>query len=497
VVPARQTRTRKVLVATTVLIAASACSSTSHAPREAAGTTTTAARGTPAASGAVAALSGPIEGGAHGFPFTSSALDLRTRGYTEREYFARGVAQAFRPSGTWNEDGRWAVRPSTKAPYRTRLLVRRPSDPDKFNGTVVVEWLNVSSGVDIDVDFGFEGEELLRAGYAWVGVSAQAAGVMSTHPGGGLSLGPKAVGLRAWDPARYGSLHHPGDAYSYDIFSQVGRALRMPGSVDPLGGLPVKTLLADGESQSAFRMVTYVNAVQPVARVYDGFLIHSRNGSAAPLADGYAGPVSAVHIRTDLAAPVFQVLTETDMFGIGASFPPARQPDTDRLRTWEVAGTAHADGTYLRLLYAQGTREISGMLDLTGIFATANNGPQRYVMHAALDALTAWVTRGTAPAHGEPLTIVDGKIARDRLGNALGGVRTPQLDVPTAVLSGEGLSIIGRTVPFDAATLRSLYPARSDYVRAFDRATERAVRAGHILATDVPEIEAAAARAGL
>ncbi len=280
-----------------------------------------------------------IEGGTHGFPFTSAALDLSTYG-----------------------------------------------------------WLNVSSGVDIDVDFGFEGEQIMRAGYGWVGVSAQAAGVMSTRPGGGLILGPSAVGLRAWDPARYAELDHPGDLYSYDIFSQVGRALRAPGRVDPFEGLRVRRLIAGGESQSASRMVTYVNAVHPVARAYDGFLIHSRNGSAAPLGDGFEGSVPVAHIRTDLTVPV-QVQTETDMFGIGAPFPPARQPDTSRLRTWEIAGTAHADRRYLRLLYVQGMRELEAMLDLTSVFDVANNGPQQFVMHAALDQLGAWVARGTPPAH--------------------------------------------------------------------------------------------------
>jgi hypothetical protein len=49
---------------------------------------------------------------------------------------------------------------------------------------------------------------LLRAGYAWGGVSTQKVGIDAP------------LGLRAWDSARYGGLTHPGDAYSYDIFSQ-------------------------------------------------------------------------------------------------------------------------------------------------------------------------------------------------------------------------------------------------------------------------------------
>jgi hypothetical protein len=32
------------------------------------------------------------------------------------------------------------------------MLVRAPIDPRRFNGTVLVEWLNVSVGRDVDVE---------------------------------------------------------------------------------------------------------------------------------------------------------------------------------------------------------------------------------------------------------------------------------------------------------------------------------------------------------
>ena len=62
---------------------------------------------------------------------------------------------------------------------RTRPTTRRASSSTgrrarkKFNGTVVVEWLNVSGGVDAAPDWTFAHTELIREGYAWVGVSAQ------------------------------------------------------------------------------------------------------------------------------------------------------------------------------------------------------------------------------------------------------------------------------------------------------------------------------------
>ncbi len=51
-----------------------------------------------------------------------------------------------------------------------------------FNGTVVVEWLNVSGGGDGSPDWFFLHRHLMREGVAWVGVSAQKAGI----DGGGV-----------------------------------------------------------------------------------------------------------------------------------------------------------------------------------------------------------------------------------------------------------------------------------------------------------------------
>ena len=443
-----------------------------------------------------ATVIGPVIGGNHGFPGTATPVHLADYGYVEQEFFLSGVATAYQAVGSWSSDGQWSIAPTSTAPYTTRILVRRPLDPKRFNGTVVVEWFNVSGNADVDPDFAYMREELLR-GYAWVGVSAQAAGINSTVP----VLGPAAVGLKAWDPARYGALNHPGDAYSYDIFSQAGGALRHPTGVHPLAGLHVQQLLATGESQSAFRLLTYANAVQPVAEIYDGILIHSRNGSGAPLSTGMVGGVPApARVRTDLAAPVFQLQTETDMFGLSggagpSSFPAARQPDTPMIRTWEVAGTAHADLYYLQYLYAQGIQQygMTGFRDLRPAFAVVNSGPQHYVADAALRYLRSWASTGTRPPQAEPLDTSGGAIVRDAHGNAVGGVRTPQLEVPVSTLTGEGLALNGRTVPFDAATMQALYPTHGTYVSAFSIATQRALEGGFILPEGAREMRREAA----
>ena len=140
------------------------------------------------------------------------------------------------------------------------MLVRRPVDPRRFNGIVVVEWLNVTALMEGAADFIQMQELLLREGYAWVGVGVQAAGVNTPRSG-----------LKAWDPTRYGSLEHPGDNYAWDIYSQAGQALRHPDGIDPLGGLRIREMLSIGRSQSAAFMIGYINAIHPLSHVYDGY----------------------------------------------------------------------------------------------------------------------------------------------------------------------------------------------------------------------------------
>jgi len=164
-----------------------------------------------AAAAGAGTLSGPVTGGERGSPF--AAVDVADQGYLTEEYFLEGQAAGYElAEGTHTLDGRWRTRQAeNKAAFRTRLLVVRPEDPAVFNGTAIVFWLNVTAGFEL----GSASGEALR-GYAWIGVSAQKIGI------DGFPQNPQ--GLKAWDPERYGALVHPGDAYSYDIFTQAAMA---------------------------------------------------------------------------------------------------------------------------------------------------------------------------------------------------------------------------------------------------------------------------------
>jgi hypothetical protein len=455
-----------------------------------------------AAAPPVTTITGPVTGGKGSPSLAVTTFDLASLGYVENEYFVAGTATSYTAPTPLSSDGKWRATPAATAPYETRIVVIRPESAKKFNGTVMVEWLNVTARFDSGPDWINAHNALIRGGFAWVGVSAQSVGVQ----GVGAGVGGFSAPLKTADPQRYAALNHPGDSFSYDIYSQVGRALRRPGTTDPLGGLKAQRVIAVGESQSAFRMVTYIDAVQPRDHVYDGFLIHSRSGSAAALSQAPQAAVptpNPTFIRDDLDVPVLTFETETDLEGL--HFIPARQPDTKTFRLWEVAGTAHADAYTLSGSgdAGDGSAELALVArpPTPGILNCAtpiNSGPQFAVLSAALVQLDRWVRTGTPPPKAPRMQTSGASIVRDLRGNALGGIRTPIVDAPVAALSGSGQTgssfcfLFGTTKPFDTATLASLYPSHAAYVKKFRQSAARAVRAGYLLAPEAARLVAAA-----
>jgi Alpha/beta hydrolase domain len=428
---------------------------------------------------------------APGVPFIGAASPPRLDefGFVEREFVAAGTAVSYAPAAPLSGDGRWSFETNGSAPYRTRVVVRYPRRAADFSGTVVFEWLNVSGGIDANPDYASLEEELGRQGHAWVGVSAQLIGieggpVLVSAPG---AAGLAGKGLKAIDPVRYASLAHPGDGFSFDIYTQVARALRRERSI--LGGLQPRRLLAAGESQSAIALVSYYNGVQPLTRIFDGFFIHSRAfvglplvgpGEYADLARGFA--TSPVLLRDDLDVPIMNLQAEGDVASILNS-AIVRQPDTDVFRLWEVAGTAHADAHLLG--------PIAPLIDCG---APINDGPLHLVAKAALRWLDQWVREGEQPPKAPRLETTTGsmpQIRRDGDGIALGGLRTPPVDVPNRVLSGAPgpnpeliCILLGSTRPLAEGRFGALYPTQQDYVQRYGVSTDSTIDAGYVLPED-------------
>jgi len=403
------------------------------------------------------ALEGPIPGAPPGnpgspvlsetYPFFSTWLDLAANGYVEQEFYLSGLADAYSTAG---------AKLGSDVPYRTRLVVRRPISQADFNGTVLVEWQNVTAGYDLDALWNWRH---MREGYVWVGVSAQRVGVNQ---------------LRGWSPTRYGALDVTGggafvtDQLSYDIFAQAAQALKSPGAVDPLTGLDVERVVAIGASQSAGRMTTYYNVVLP---------------QEAAVFDGYAFIVGSAPTRVG-TEPIIQVLSETDV-----STPLGRRADSDVFRRWEVAGAAHSGWE------GQEYRRPISIRDLGAapVYECTNPPFSRIqlsqVIEAAYGHLARWVDGAGPPPHAPYLEFTGTTKARNELGLALGGIQLSQVAVPTALNTGSNSGqsfcfLFGTHVPFDEGQLAALYRNHGSYVSAVGATDAANVAAGYILSAD-------------
>jgi hypothetical protein len=402
------------------------------------------------------AVQGPIEGGVHGYPWNHSLFPLSGTGYsyTENEYFFSGTA-------TNLEKG-------VSAPYDSRMLVRLPTDPRKFNGTVIVEWVNVTGQKDIETLWPNTGEYLMQHGYGYVVVDAQLAGVCCG-----------AMSLKTWDPKRYAALVHPGDTFAFDIFSQAIRALRHPNEnlapltggvpgLDPMRGMVAKHLVADGASQSASELTTFVNGGYNRGEI-DAYAI-SRGG----------GPY------TDFSTPIWQLNEENQ---------PAVAPDNSHFRVWEEAGTAHDPEVHWNYIAREEKRDetVPGTPDPIEAGCSINRGSVDYSARAQISWITKYFATGSMgpsmprllrPSSGE---VVPGEVVRDSNGLAEGGVRQPFIEVPVAYNAATGCPLFGTYRGWTPAMIQSLYPKHAGYVKAIKQATKYDVKQGWLLPADAKD----------
>jgi Alpha/beta hydrolase domain len=436
-------------------------------------------------------------------PAETAQFPLAPYGYTEQEYLVSGTAQGNLAGYPQNID-------YAPLPFTTRIIVRRPLGAKRSNGTLVLEWMNVSLQQDTDVDW-IEGyRELLHAGFTYVAVSVQ----------------PTGVPLSSEDPVRYGQIHIPpyaagvdsaapsqgGPSYGESIFTQIAHALKSAAGAGVLGGAPARRVIAVGESQSAERLSCYLLDAKPIDPVFDAFMID--HGECA-------GPTAGA------STPFAYAPRTPTMFldGMAESRPGMHNgPD---LRVWEIAGASHVDAWIGAYGLAEhnwddtGTpqsysEQAAGNWGLEGgqggvcnLFTShdpvrADELPQQYTHDAALAALQTWITTGRAPAVTPSLKFdpkgtaspdgAGGGVDADRFGNALGGLRLPQIQVPVAQYQGtctnpEGQLLIGTTRPFTDAQLLALYPTFATYRTKMCQASLADIRQGTLLPFDAQDID--------
>ena len=424
--------------------------------------------------------------GKFGWLFGSYVGDLSQIGYVEEEYFIEGIAQLYEAVGELSAmgSGNWTIQPGLIAPYKTRILVRRPVDNADFNGTVVCEWTNVSAGYEISL-LGTQG--IFEGGYAYVSISAQPVGIHGNPAGSGDRA---ELGLQQWDFERYHSLSVPGEGASYDIFTQCARAVGSEGpttGVDPMGGLEVKKLIGVGASQSGSRIAGYINGVQPLEKVFDGMMPIVYGGAASDYLDEVAHGGSSsgsartifTRLRDDGSTKVFVIQSQTE----AVYYTYVRQPDTDTFRSWEIAAAVHG-GTYASRINNQIAARDGYFTGLHRMRASSsvNENSWTFAYEGALMQMQEWIYDRGQPPKFSPLEVADGKYVYGDDGIVQGGVRLPFVTVPTAsYMIDQTFGLGGCTILYTPERLKTLYPTHEDYVAKVTDAAHQAAADGMIM----------------
>jgi hypothetical protein len=488
-------------------------------------------------------VTGPIPSTSTDYPFIADGFGGEPAvpaGYRESEYFASGAGNLYEYTPT----GIRVVTPCpastapygcTGIPYTTRMLVKGPTDPRRFSGTVVIEPLNPSAGFDIAAVWDRSWPYFVRNGDVFVGWTSRY-GTIAT--------------LKAFNPTRYAPLtwgvnSAVDDGITFDIAAQVGALFKANGPGSPTHDLKVERVFEAGFSQDGgftFTQADVFNALERMAGggpVYDGYVPGGTTGpsnidfgltstGALPLGDPR-------HRMQPRDVPVIQINTETEE-ALAGLFGPAglayRRPDSDapgdRYRLWEVPGASHVsnDLNDPAITLQRSLAELQGIpvsaLAPTGCthqqfvdgpsvgvpgVVDPNTYPFSDVANAAFADLTRWVDNGVAPPHAPTIDVSSrGSILRDSFGNALGGLRTPFVDVPIATYTPtdtvahttafSGFCILyGYNTPFSHTTLKSLYTSHGQYVSRVAQEADQLVREGFWLGPDAEEVIKQAARA--
>jgi hypothetical protein len=476
----------------------------------------------------IPSVTGPLKVTKNSYPFGSAVAtvvpqDLSKFGYIEEEFLVSGKANVY----DFDSAGKVVVK-TPDAPYTTRILVRRPAATNKFSGNVIVELLNPSLLIDWDPQWMFSNGYFMEHGDIWVGITVKPVA---------------AKALKKFDAERYASISWanplPSDkrclipasflsdtdsetenGLAWDIISQVGALLRSDEKQNPLKNFKVEVVYATGYSQTAGYLTTYINFIRPLPAaelkngkpVYDGYL--SGDGDAFAIflhqcAQAFPPGIAPAIIRPS-KEPVISIVTE----GLLSRTIPARRPDSDtaddRYRRYEVPGASHAN--QLIFQYAPRPEET----EKVGVPAANPNciGPDKYgltdfpleyLMNAGFANLDAWARSNIPPPRAQVIETASGnnapapEVKLDKHGNAIGGLRTPYLDVPVATYytkskpadeeSVRYCDTQGYKIPFEKEKIIALYPTRESYLSKVNGMVDSMVKERYLTKADGEKIK--------
>lgn len=468
----------------------------------------------------LATVTGPIPVTDTSYPFLDRLgpprIAMFDAGYVEEEYFISGNSNVY----TWDANNNPVVR-TADAPYATRIIVRRPGNLHKFSGTVWVEFLNPTLAFDLDRMWQLHYAQMLRDGDAWVGITSKPIAILA---------------LKNFDPLRYAPLSManplppeqqtcgrlPGEpGYSpntsklyengliWDIMSQLGALLRSSTPQNPLG-MPASTVYGEGWSQTGGYAYRYLSTFGPGAtladgsRIFDGWLV---GGPTGPTAINQCVSAPSTDPRQQIrpnGVPVISFRTESDSFSFSYRRADGDAPD-DQFRLYEIAGVSHDSAT----IYENFPTEADAARAGVTIPSTAPCGinppsvvidfPYEYFFNAGAINLKRW-DAGITPPYADRYMYNGTVIVRDTYGNAVGGLRSPYVDVPISTYkmpTGGVCPFIGSRIPFAPELLAQLYKNHGDYVNQVSKGVQVLLGNDFLLPMDASRIKVEAAQAAV
>jgi hypothetical protein len=473
-------------------------------------------------------ITGPIPGtpyNVNGNAFKQ--IPMKKLGYGTQEYFVSGKSNVYE----WKPNDHFHTTILRSGNYTTRIVVHKPQDPKNWDGTAVVEIVNMTGfgpkfGFDYPAEWANNWREITRQGMAYIGITSKPnvfpalrrynrkryAPLEMANP---LPAREQTCGTLPGNPKydpNLSKLYENG--LIYDAFTQLGTLLHSNSPSNPLDG-PAKRVYLLGLSQSADYLKTYLRFVAPRAKfatgepVFDGY----RTEGAVPalsttLINQCATPLLANDPQNsipDRGVPLLELHSSADY-----AFDLPRKPDSPWYRRWEVAGTFHDNTwTFEYALPNDGVFEKSlpglGISISEGVIPNCESAyppdpPYQDLYDSSLRALDRWVRLGIRPPHAPYLKSSDGKPVLDKYGNQLGGIRLPAVAVPVATYHAEMFEPVADCsdkVRFSNSRLLRLYPRHGSYVNRVRRSLARLVARGFLTPEDAGEELAGAARSSI
>jgi hypothetical protein len=341
------------------------------------------------------------------------------------------VADEYRISGT-----------AAGEPYETRLVIRKPRDNSKASGLVVAEAMHPAGAAHA---FEYNSMYIMSEGHIAVEIVTQ-----------GIEL------IAAFNPQRYGFAKFNNNQTS-EILAQAGALMKSPQS--PIANIGVRKMVLWGTSASSRILTNYLPShkvfkLADMSNIYDGFMPTMNGTTIAPV-----------------DVPIIQVPTQHEFQAVATATQDSDEAG-QQFRVYQFPGMAHLDtrNTFRRFTQEDCVHPLSGF-------------PIEAYTSVALHHLLQWVDKGISPPRA-PRVIMDmfedndGSLMQlDEYGNAMGGIRSVYVDLPTVKYtminepnpdsSGPGLGrmdtpllcfLSGWQTPLPAATLRAKYGSTANYV---------------------------------